>query len=300
MDKLVKFTGKQIAKINAQAVAAFSDEYWDKVPVYHIVYFGADLLQSAGVLERMNATHVAFVSAKLWRSVPMETIVKFSVEKLQAIDYNGLAGWSKKMWDKVPIDTIASFIDKQIEAIPRDVVGNWTQSMWLKFDAEQAVMFTGEQLIAGANALKDMSQEQLSKYDWSQISEDALAKLPPELQDKIKKLRTFATTFNVTKYKQLVARKVQAIKVKNQKLEALQIIQDNPTATSTDKQKAQKEYHESVVMSKQLTDEVGEENLQMYALPTTAGVASPGARAAASGVTVLLAALLLQGWSMHG
>ena len=50
-------------------------------------------------------------------------------------------------------------------------------------------MFTGEQLAAGANALKDMTKEQLAKYDWSQISDDALANLPVELQEKIATLR---------------------------------------------------------------------------------------------------------------
>ena len=49
-------------------------------------------------------------------------------------------------------------------------------------------MFTGEQLKAGAKVLKDMTEEQLAQYDWSQMSADALAQLPPELQDKIGKL----------------------------------------------------------------------------------------------------------------
>ena len=49
-------------------------------------------------------------------------------------------------------------------------------------------MFTGEQLKAGANALKDMTEEQLAQYDWSQIGDDALAQLPAELQEKIAKL----------------------------------------------------------------------------------------------------------------
>ena len=67
--------------------------------------------------------------------------------------------------------------------------GNWIATMWLKFPTEKAIMFTGTQLIAGAKALKDLTQEQLAKYDWSQISEDAFAKLPPELQEKIKAVR---------------------------------------------------------------------------------------------------------------
>ena len=49
-------------------------------------------------------------------------------------------------------------------------------------------MFTGEQLKAGAKVLKDMTEEQLAQYDWSQMSADALSQLPPELQDKIGKL----------------------------------------------------------------------------------------------------------------
>ena len=61
--------------------------------------------------------------------------------------------------------------------------------MWLKFPTEQAIMFTGEQLIAGANMLKDMTKEQLAQYDWSQIADDALAQLPQELQEKIATLR---------------------------------------------------------------------------------------------------------------
>ena len=67
--------------------------------------------------------------------------------------------------------------------------GNWIATMWLKFPTEKAIMFTGTQLIAGAKALKDLTQEQLAKYDWSQISEDQFAKLPPELQEKIKAVR---------------------------------------------------------------------------------------------------------------
>ena len=68
------------------------------------------------------------------------------------------------------------------------VAGAWAQEQWLKFPTEQAVMFTGEQLKAGAKVLKDMTEEQLAQYDWSQMSADALAQLPPELQDKIGKL----------------------------------------------------------------------------------------------------------------
>ena len=49
-------------------------------------------------------------------------------------------------------------------------------------------MFTGEQLKAGAKVLKDMTEEQLAQYDWSQMGADALAQLPTELQDKIGKL----------------------------------------------------------------------------------------------------------------
>jgi len=137
----------------------------------------------------MNATHIAFVTDNLWKSIPVEAILKFTVKKLQAINYDALAGWSKRMWVKVPINQVASFIDKQIEAIPPDVVGNWTQRMWLKFNASQAVMFTGTQLAAGATVLKDMAEEQLAKYDWEQLSQDAFDQLPPELQSKILKLR---------------------------------------------------------------------------------------------------------------
>ena len=60
--------------------------------------------------------------------------------------------------------------------------------MWLKFPTEQAIMFTDEQLKAGANVLKDMTEEQLAQYDWSQMGDDSLAQLPTELKDKIAKL----------------------------------------------------------------------------------------------------------------
>ena len=60
--------------------------------------------------------------------------------------------------------------------------------MWLKFPTEQAIMFTDEQLKAGANVLKDMTEEQLAQYDWSQMGDDSLAQLPTELKDKIDKL----------------------------------------------------------------------------------------------------------------
>ena len=65
------------------------------------------------------------------------------------------------------------------------LVGSWTQEMWLKFPTEQAIMFTDEQLKAGANVLKDMTEEQLAQYDWSQMDDDALTQLPIQLKDKI-------------------------------------------------------------------------------------------------------------------
>lgn len=296
VDKLVKLTGEQIAKIDAQALAAFGDKYWDKVPVYQIVYFGSGLLQSAGVLESMNATHIAFVSAEQWKNVPVESITKFSVEKLQAIDYNALGGWSKEMWDKVPIDTVASFIGKQIEAIPPNTVGNWTQTMWLKFDASQAVMFTGKQLAAGANVLKDMSEDQLAKYDWEQLSEDALAKLPQKLQDKIEKLRTHDTKFSKKKYKELVSRFTTARTAKNEKLKALQITNADPTATDDAKEKARTELNDSMDTEKDLSLEVDARNKEIDAILTTPRVGSPGSRSTltTSGLAVLLGALFMQ------
>lgn len=293
IDKLVRFTGKQIQKIDAKSVAALSDKYWDLVPVYQISHFGVELIQSAGLLEKLNATQVAAFTTEQWMAVPVESVLKFTIKKTQAIDYVALGHWSKKVWDKVPIDKITEFVDRQIEAIPPDVVGNWTQKMWLKFPTEKAIMFTGTQLITGANALKDMTEEQLSKYDWSQITEDQLAKLPPKLQQKIKNLRKFLTNFNTTEYKQRVYRAADAKVATTEKLKELQLANDNPKATPAQKKVTQAAYDQAVTKEKSLTTEVQTETVQMYVIPPKVG--SPGARAAASSVTMLLAALWMQG-----
>ena len=123
VDKLVRFTGEQIAKIDAASLATVSDKYWDKVPVYQIAHFGVELVQSAGVLEKLNATQIAYFTDKQWKAIPVESVLKFSVEKIQAIDYKVLGEWTKETWDSVPIDTIAAFTYKQIQAVPPEVVG---------------------------------------------------------------------------------------------------------------------------------------------------------------------------------
>ena len=124
VDKLVRFTGAQIAKIDAATLASVGGKYWDEVPVYHIVHFGVEVLQSAGVLEKLNATQVAYMTASMWKSVPVESILKFTTEKLQAIDYEALGAWTKEMWDKVPIDTLAALVDQQIQpCLPKLPVG---------------------------------------------------------------------------------------------------------------------------------------------------------------------------------
>ena len=123
VDKLVRFTGDQIGKIDAASLAALSNKYWDKVPVYQIVHFGVELVQSAGVLENLNATQIGYFTEKQWKAMPVESIVKFTVDKLHAVDYKVLGNWTKKMWDKVPIDTIAAFVYQQIQAVPAEVVG---------------------------------------------------------------------------------------------------------------------------------------------------------------------------------
>ena len=112
VDKLVRFTGTQIAKIDATTLASLGGKYWDKVPVYHIAHFGVELVQSAGMLEKLNATQIAYFTDKQWKAVPVE-----------AIDYVALGAWTKEEWDKYPIDTIAAFVDQQIQAVPPEVVG---------------------------------------------------------------------------------------------------------------------------------------------------------------------------------
>jgi len=204
-----------------------------------------------------------------------------------------LGNWTKKMWDKVPIDTIAAFVYQQIQAVPAEVVGNWTQSMWLKFPTEQAIMFTGEQLIAGANALKDMTKEQLARYDWSQITDDALAQLPQELQEKIAMLRQYATEFNAGEYKEQVARLATAKSTKNAKLQALQLATDNPETTPELKQKLQNEYNVAADAELKLEQAVKADQIQMYVLPPRASdseVTSSSGHATAS-AAVLFAAL---------
>jgi len=291
VDKLVRFTGEQIAKIDAQSLASLTDQFWDKVPVYQIVHFGVELLQSAKLFESLNATQFAAFTASQWRAVPVESILTFTVEKIQAIDYTALGSWTKEQWDKVPIDTIAAFLDKQLQSVPPEVVGNWTQKMWLKFPTEKAIMFTGEQLIAGANALKDMTEEQLAKFDWSQIRDDALAQLPPELQEKIAKLRQYATNFDATEFKKKVFQANDAKKVKIQKLQELQLVNDNPKATTEQKTEAQIAYNVAVTDEEKKTAEVQEvqaDSMVMYAVPEIAVDTASSARVT---VALLLAAL---------
>merc|ERR1712224_206734 len=284
VDKLVRFTGAQINKIDAKSLAALTDKYWDKVPVYHVTHFGIELLQSANLMTNLNATQVAYLTATQWKSVPVESITKFTVDKLQAIDYTAMRAWSKGMWDKFPIDKVTAFVDQQIQAVPASVVGNWTQSMWLKFPTDKAIMFTGTQLIAGANALKDLTLEQLAKYDWEQIGDDAFKKLPPKLQEKIKMLRKYATNFNATAYKERVFRVTDAKKTTVRKLEELQVVHDDPKATPEEKKKVEKAYSLSVTNEKQAIREAQVDSVQMYEPPATA---DPGVRATLSAAALL-------------
>jgi len=293
IDKLVRFTGQQIAKIDAKSVAALSDKYWDKVPVYHIVKFSVELVQSAGLLTKLNATQIGYFTASQWRAIPVESIVQFTIEQLQAIDYVALGAWSKDAWDKMPIDKIAAFVDQQIESVPAEVVGNWTATMWLKFPTKEAIMFTGTQLIAGAKVLKDLTMEQLAQYDWSQISEDAFAQLPPELQKKIKKLQEYITNFNATEYKQRVYRAAAAKKVKKAKLEQLELVNNNPKASPKQKEVAQLAFNAAVEEETKSEAEADAEPVKMYDMEPS--VADPSMRAKVSAATVLVTALWLQG-----
>jgi len=293
VDKLVKFTGEQINKINAKKVARLTNEYWDKVPVYQIVKFSVELVQSAGVLRNISATKIAYFTAEQWKAVPVREVVKFTIDKLQAIDYTALGAWSKDKWDQMPIDKIAAFVDQQIQSVPAEVVGNWTASMWLKFPTKECIMFTGEQLIAGANALAKLTKEQLAQYDWSQISDDALAQLPQELQEKIATLRQYATDFNAKEYKEQVIRLVNARSTKNTKLQALQLANDNPETTPELRQQLQNEYNVAVDAEIELEQAVEADQIQMYALPPTPSdseVASSCGHATVS-AAVLFAAL---------
>lgn len=275
VDKLVRFTGAQIAKIDAATLASLGGKYWDEVPVYHIVHFGVEVLQSAGVLEKLNATQVAYMTASMWKSVPVESILKFTTEKLQAIDYEALGAWTKEMWDKVPIDTLAALVDQQIQAVPPEVAGAWAQEQWLKFPTEQAVMFTGEQLKAGAKVLKDMTEEQLAQYDWSQMSADALSQLPPELQDKIRKLSKYVTNFKPAEFKQQLASLATARRLKIAKLQALQLVNDNPLASSTLRAEAQKAYNAAVVAVEKLSGDMQAVSKKMYTMPPVPGISAP-------------------------
>ena len=122
-DKLVRLTGDQIARIDAETLAALSNNYWNKVPVYQIVNYGDELVQSVGVLDKLNSTQIGYFTAKQWDAIPVESIVKFTAEKLQAIDPIALGVWTKEMWDKVPIDIMSTFVDQQIQTVPREIVG---------------------------------------------------------------------------------------------------------------------------------------------------------------------------------
>lgn len=225
----------------------------------------------------------------------MESIVQFSIVKLQAIDYTALGAWSKEMWDKMPIDTVSAFVDRQIESVPASVVGNWTAQMWLKFPTEQAIMFTGTQLIAGAKFLKELTQEQLARYDWSQISEQAFnATLPPELQQKIRALRKYITNFDAAAYKQRVYRAGDAKIAKTAKLKELQLVNDNPKATPQQIKIAEVAYNAAVEAELKAVEEVEQEPVKMYKLPSE-NVVDPGMRAKVSAATLLVTALWLQG-----
>jgi len=270
----------------------------DKVPVYQVVNFGVELLQSANILENLNATQVAYLTANQWSNIPVESILQFTVEKVQAIDYEALSGWTKETWDKVPINTVLAFVDQQIQTVPAETVGDWTQKMWNDFPMEKAIMFTGEQLVAGANALKDLTEEQLAKYDWEQIADDTLAQLPVELQEKIASLRQYATEFDATAYKELRFKATDAKKDTITKLKELQLVNDNPQATTEEKQQAQIEYNAAVTVEAGLVQQSNEaqQSMQMYALPgaaTTEGIASPSAARAMASAAVLLTAMCL-------
>jgi len=169
--------------------------------------------------------------------------------------------------------------------------------MWNDFPTEKAIMFTGEQLVAGANALKDLTEEQLAKYDWEQIASDTLAQLPEELQEKIASLRQYATEFDATAYKELIFKAADAKKDTITKLKDLQLVNDNPQATTEEKQQAQIEYNAAVTVEAGLVQQSNEaqQSMQMYALPgaATPAAASPSAARAMASAAVLLTAMCL-------
>jgi len=98
----------------------------------------------------------------------------------------------------------------------------------------------------------------------------------------------------VTKYKQLIYRIAAARKVRNDKLEAKQLLENDPTATPTQIQTARRQFNNAVVASDTLAEERDTQNVQVYTVAaTTLRRASAGAALAASGVVAVLAVLLM-------
>merc|ERR1719198_1253226 len=119
-----------------------------------------------------------------------------------------------------------------------------------------------------------MTEQQLAKYDWSQISEDAFAKLPTELQEAITELRKKATDFDPAAFKAKVASLTAAKRTKREKLSDLQVVNDNPKATPEDKEQAVTAYNEAVVVESNLQQEVATaQKEQMYEVATPAPAA---------------------------
>ena len=124
-DKLVRLSGDQIAKIDAGSLSALKGNYWDKVPVYQVVNFGDEAVQSVGVLEKLSASQIAYFTPRQWDAVPVESIATFTTEKVHAINPIALDKWTKETWEQVPEDTIAALVDQQIQTVPPEVAGQY-------------------------------------------------------------------------------------------------------------------------------------------------------------------------------
>ena len=111
---------------DAGSLSALQGNYWDRVPVYQVVNFGDEAVQSVGVLDKLNAAQIAYFTPRQWDAVPVESIATFTPEKVHAINPIALDKWTKDTWDQVPEDTIAALVDQQIQAVPSEVAGEHT------------------------------------------------------------------------------------------------------------------------------------------------------------------------------
>jgi len=248
VDKLVKLTGEQFAKIPVDAMMKMAKEFENKIPIHILDHLTVPQLDALG-LENFDADQLASLTDEQWRDFPIEKLVSLGVEGLKAVDYDYLATLGQEDWKQISFKDIKTGIaGKKIQSIPAATTAEWTDDEWGEIPVREFIMFSGEQLTAAA--LAKLSVDALAQYarsgnlEMDDLSEEIKAQLMTRIEEMGMTLSEYVTegekvVQNVIDYDRLQGEVVKAVA----NLEALKNVigtpQDDITAAETALQQAE-------------------------------------------------------------